>query len=166
MQQAKGIISLYVPPDPQRMQKAFEAHNVSLVPGGGAAQLVFKNYAQPGDQMTIAFDIATKKIQTLKVNSYVGDPKDAISFSRDLRQPARRNQLRGANRSQFPVQGGSGHDHRLAIQQDIAIRKPRLAVRFSLGGPHSSLVCLGGSCDSKLEARNLTFTFLSKVPSP
>src|SRR5271166_1648120 len=81
LQQAKAVLSLYVPPDAQRMQKAFEAHNVSIVPGRRAAQLVFKNYAQPGDQMTIAFDTATKKIQTLNVNSYVGDPKDAITLA-------------------------------------------------------------------------------------
>jgi len=81
MQQVKSVISLYVPPDPQRMQKAFQAHNVSIVPGGGAVQLVFKNYAQPGDQMTIAFDPATKKMQSLDVNSYVGDPKGTISLN-------------------------------------------------------------------------------------
>ncbi len=81
MQQVKSIISLYVPPDPQRMQKAFQAHNVSIVPGGGATQLVFKNYAQPGDQMTIAFDMATKKIQTLNVNTYMGEAKDAITLA-------------------------------------------------------------------------------------
>jgi hypothetical protein len=81
LQQAKSVISMYVPPDPQRMQKAFEAHNVSIVPGGGVVQLVFKNYAQPGDQMTIAFDTAAKKIQSLSVNSYVGDPKDSISMT-------------------------------------------------------------------------------------
>jgi len=81
MQQVKSVISMYVPPDPQRMQKAFQAHNVSIVPGGGVAQLVFKNYAQPGDQMTIAFDPAAKKIQSIDVNSYVGDPKDSISLA-------------------------------------------------------------------------------------
>ncbi len=81
MQQVKSIISLYVPPDPQKMQQAFQAHNVSIVPGGGATQLVFKNYAQPGDQMTIAFDMATKKIQTLNVNTYMGEAKDAITLA-------------------------------------------------------------------------------------
>jgi hypothetical protein len=84
LQQAKSVISQYVPPDPQRMQKAFPEHNVSIQPGPGAAQLVFKNYAQPGDQMTIAFDTATKKIQSLDVNSYVGDPKDSISLTAQL----------------------------------------------------------------------------------
>ncbi len=81
LQQAKAVLSLYVPPSSQRMQKAYQAHNVSIVPGGGLAQLVFKNYAQPGDQMTIAFDMATKKIQTVNVNTYVGDPKDAITLA-------------------------------------------------------------------------------------
>ncbi|HZL66069.1 MAG TPA: hypothetical protein VFC29_01930 [Candidatus Limnocylindrales bacterium] len=83
MQQVKSIISLYVPPDPQRMQKAFQAHNVSMnsTLGAGAAQLVFKNYAQPGDQMTIAFDPAAKKVQTVNVNTYLGDPKDAITLA-------------------------------------------------------------------------------------
>lgn len=81
MQQVKSVISLYVPPDPQRMQQAFQQHNVSIVPGGGAAQLVFKNYAQPGDQMTIAFDMATRKIRSLNVNTYVGDPKGTVTLA-------------------------------------------------------------------------------------
>jgi hypothetical protein len=83
MQQVKSIISLYVPPDPQRMEKAFQAHNVSMnsTLGAGAAQLVFKNYAQPGDQMTIAFDPAAKKVQTVNINIYLGDPKDAITLA-------------------------------------------------------------------------------------
>ena len=81
MQQVKAVISMYVPPEAQLMEKAFQAHNLSIVPGGGAAQLVFKNYAQPGDQMTIAFDMAAKKIQTLNVNTYLGDAKDAITLA-------------------------------------------------------------------------------------
>ena len=81
MQQVQSLLALYVPPNPQKMQQAFQAHNVSIVPGGGAAQLVFKNYAQPGDQMTIAFDTATKKIQTLNVNTYLGQEKDAVTLA-------------------------------------------------------------------------------------
>ena len=83
MQQVQSLLSLYVPPSSQRLQKAFEAHNVSMnsTLGTAAAQLVFKNYAQPGDQMTIAFDPAAKKIQTANVNTYLGDPKDAITLA-------------------------------------------------------------------------------------
>ncbi|MGB8770703.1 MAG: hypothetical protein WCC92_13880 [Candidatus Korobacteraceae bacterium] len=81
MQDVKSVIALYVPPNPQKMQQAFQAHNVSLVPGGGVVQLVFKNYAQPGDQMTIAFDPTAKKIQTLNVNTYMGEAKDVVTLA-------------------------------------------------------------------------------------
>jgi hypothetical protein len=81
MQDVKSVIALYVPPNPQKMQQAFAAHNVSIVPGGGAVQLVFKNYAQPGDQMTLAFDTATKKVQTLNVNTYMGQAKDVVTLA-------------------------------------------------------------------------------------
>ncbi|MDR3747864.1 MAG: hypothetical protein P4M04_06905 [Acidobacteriota bacterium] len=82
MSQVKTILALYVPPDPQRMQKAFQAGNASLVPGGGGvAQLVFKNYAQPGDQMTVSFDTAAKKVQKVDVNTYLDGPKDVVTLA-------------------------------------------------------------------------------------
>jgi hypothetical protein len=83
MQQVQSLLSLYVPPSAQRMQKAFEAHNVSLTStaGSGAVQLVFKNYAQTGDQMTVAFDMARKKIQSLNVNTYLSEPKDVVTLA-------------------------------------------------------------------------------------
>ena len=81
MQDVKSVIGMYVPPNPQKMQAAFQAHNVSLVPGGGVVQLVFKNYAQPGDQMTISFDTATRKIQGLNVDTYMGQAKDVVTLA-------------------------------------------------------------------------------------
>jgi hypothetical protein len=81
MQDVKSVIGMYVPPNPQKMEAAFQAHNVSLVPGGGVVQLVFKNYAQPGDQMTISFDTQAKKIQSLNVNTYMGQAKDAVTLA-------------------------------------------------------------------------------------
>ena len=81
MQDVKSVIGMYVPPNPQKMQAAFQAHNVSLVPGGGVVQLVFKNYAQPGDQMTLSFETATKKIQSLDVNTYMGEAKDVVTLA-------------------------------------------------------------------------------------
>ena len=83
MQEVQGVVSLYVPPDPQRMQQAYQAGNVSIIStlGSNQAQLVFKNYAQPGDEMTIAFDSRSKKIQTLNVSSYLDDAKNAITLA-------------------------------------------------------------------------------------
>ena len=65
------------------MQQAFQAGKASLNPnaGPGVAQLVFKDYAQPGDQMTLSFNTAAKKISSLDVNTYMDDPKDAVTLA-------------------------------------------------------------------------------------
>lgn len=44
MLQVKGLIGQYVPPDPSRMQQAFQSGNVSMNPSPGMIQLVFSNY--------------------------------------------------------------------------------------------------------------------------
>jgi hypothetical protein len=80
MEDVKGVLSMYVPPDPQRMQQAFEAGKVSLNPAGGVVNLIFTDYAQPGDRMTLTFDTATKKITSLSVNTYMGQAKDAVTL--------------------------------------------------------------------------------------
>jgi hypothetical protein len=80
MGEVKDVLAMYVPPDPQKMQQAFQAGKVSFNPAGGVINLVFKDYAQPGDQMTLTFDTATKKISSLSVNTYMGDAKDAVTL--------------------------------------------------------------------------------------
>jgi hypothetical protein len=80
MEDVKGLLAMYVPPDPQKMEQAFQAGKVSLNPSGGAVNLVFKDYAQPGDQMTLTFDTASKKITSLSVNTYMGEAKDAVTL--------------------------------------------------------------------------------------
>ncbi len=82
MQQVKGVIGLYVPPDPARIQAAHGAGNTSLSrPAAGEAALVIKNYAVPGDSMTLDFAMAARKLAALSVNSYVGDPSNPVSLS-------------------------------------------------------------------------------------
>ena len=80
MQDVKGVLAMYVPPDPQRMQQAYQAGNVALNPVPGEVNLVFTNYAQPGDKMSLTFDTATKKITTLNIDTYMGEAKDAINL--------------------------------------------------------------------------------------
>jgi len=80
MEEVKGVLSMYVPPEPQRMEQAYQAGNFSLNPAGGLVNLIFRNYAQPGDQMTLSFDSAAKKIMSLSVNTYMGDAKDAVTL--------------------------------------------------------------------------------------
>jgi hypothetical protein len=83
MGQVKTLLALYVPPNAQHIQESFQAGNASInpSPGSGTTSIVFKNYAQPGDQMTISFNTAAKKISTINVNTYMDDPKDVVTLA-------------------------------------------------------------------------------------
>jgi len=81
MGNVKGVLSMYVPPDAQKIQAAFQAGNASISPANGAVNLVFKNYAQPGDQMTITFNPQTKKITALNVNTYTDTPNQVVTLA-------------------------------------------------------------------------------------
>jgi hypothetical protein len=80
MDDVKGLLTMYVPPDAQNMQQAFQAGKVSFNPAGGLVNLIFTDYAQPGDRMTLTFDPAAKKITSLSVNTYMGQAKDAVTL--------------------------------------------------------------------------------------
>jgi hypothetical protein len=83
MGQVKGLLGMYVPPDPQRMQQALQAGKVSVgaTAGSGTAQLIFTDYAQPGDRMTLSFNTAEKKISSVTVNTYMDDSKDTVTLA-------------------------------------------------------------------------------------
>src|SRR5215472_8824001 len=82
MGQVKTLLAKYTPPDPQKMEQAFKSGNASLNPNPAAETIgiVFKNYAQSGDQMTLSFDTASKKVSGLNVNTYLDDPKDVVTL--------------------------------------------------------------------------------------
>ena len=76
----KSVLAQYLPPDPQRMELAKQAGNFSLNPGPDAVNLIFRNYAQPGDQMTVTFNTAARKVASVNVNTYMGDSQDAVTL--------------------------------------------------------------------------------------
>jgi len=81
MEDVKAVLSMYVPPDPQKMQAAYQAGKLSLNPvPGGVANLIFNDYAQPGDKMTLTFNTAAKKITGLNIDTYLGTEKDAVTL--------------------------------------------------------------------------------------
>jgi hypothetical protein len=80
MQDVKAVLAMYIPPDPQKMQADYQAGKVSLNPVPGAVNLIFADYAQPGDKMTLTFDTATKKISALKIETYMGEEKDVVTL--------------------------------------------------------------------------------------
>jgi hypothetical protein len=75
MEKVAALVKEYVPPDPQRIQAAQAAGNVTL-PSQGSAALTFKSYFKPQDSLSIGLDPATKKMRSYDVTSYVEDPKD------------------------------------------------------------------------------------------
>ena len=56
------------------MRRAFQAGNVSFVPGAYAVNLVFRNYAQSGDQMTVSLNPQEKKISHISAKTYRQSP--------------------------------------------------------------------------------------------
>ena len=80
MGEVKGLLGMYLPPDPQKMEQAKQAGNVSINPVPDAVNLIFINYAQPGDRMTLTFDTNAKRITSLNINTYMGETKDAVTL--------------------------------------------------------------------------------------
>jgi len=84
MQDVKAVLAMYIPPDPQRMQQAYQAGNVALNPAPGGINLVFTNYAQPGDKMTLTFDTGRRKITALSIDTYMGEAKDQVTLQAQM----------------------------------------------------------------------------------
>jgi hypothetical protein len=80
MEDVKALLTLYVPPDPQKMDQAFQAGKISVNPAGGDVNLIFTDYAQPGDRMTLVFNTEVKKIVSLSINTYMGKEKDVVTL--------------------------------------------------------------------------------------
>jgi hypothetical protein len=83
MEDVQALLKLYVPPNPQLMQQAMQrkAVTLSMTPGTGVAQVIFTNYAKPGDSMTIGFDTNSKKIMTIAVRTYMDAPQDGVTLN-------------------------------------------------------------------------------------
>jgi hypothetical protein len=81
-QQIAALAKQYNPPDALKLEQAYKQGNVSVQLGGsGTASLVIKNYVKPNDSMTLAFNEATKSIESVRVATYLTDPKDAVTIA-------------------------------------------------------------------------------------
>ena len=84
----QALVHEYVPPDPQKIQAAQAAGNVSVQPptADGIAEMNIKNYEKQGDLVKLGFDTNAKKLRSFNVNSYMDNPKDdpvsrAVTFA-------------------------------------------------------------------------------------
>jgi hypothetical protein len=82
MDRLKALIGHYAPPDPEKLQSAFQAGNANLnLSSGGPASLTFTNYYKQGDKVTFAFDSSSKKLLSYGVDTYLDGPKDVVTLS-------------------------------------------------------------------------------------
>ena len=80
-QSISALAKQYTTPNPEALMAAKQAGNISLVPGSGTLSLVIKNYVKQGDSMTMTVSEQTHSPVSVKVNSYLDDPKDAVTIS-------------------------------------------------------------------------------------
>jgi hypothetical protein len=73
----------YAPPDPAKLQEAFQQGNVKLAAGTipGQVQIVITNYLKPNDSMTVTFDKTAKAILGVQIASYLDSPSDAVKIA-------------------------------------------------------------------------------------
>lgn len=85
-EQIGALAQQYVQPSPERLQQAFSQGNLMLGSAGapGEVKMVIKNYVKPGDQVTLIFNRQEKTIQALKIQSYLNDPKDAVTIAAEF----------------------------------------------------------------------------------
>jgi len=88
MEKVGALVHDYVPPDPQKIQAAQAAGNVSVQPPppDGTATVTIKNYEKQGDSIALGFDTKGKTIRSYNVHSYMENPKDdpvtlAVTFA-------------------------------------------------------------------------------------
>jgi len=81
--QIADLARQYTQPDPDRLQQAYAQGNISMQLGGGetSTTLVIKNYIKPNDSVTLVFNKQSKAIQSIRVASYLDDPKDAVTIA-------------------------------------------------------------------------------------
>jgi len=80
--EVKQLLSIYVPPDPVKLQQAYQAGNASIAkgPASGTVNLTFHNYDKTGDQLTIIFNTQQKKISQLSIKTYMQQPSEAVTL--------------------------------------------------------------------------------------
>jgi hypothetical protein len=85
-QQIGALAMQYTTPNPQALMQAKQAGNISIQPGGGTVSLIIKNYVKQGDSMTMTVSEQTHSPVSVQVNSYLNDPKDAVTISAQFAQ--------------------------------------------------------------------------------
>ncbi len=85
-QQISALAKQYTTPNPEALMQAKQAGNISIQPGSGTVSLIIKNYVKQGDSVTMTVSEQTHSPVSVQVNSYLNDPKDAVTISAQFAQ--------------------------------------------------------------------------------
>jgi hypothetical protein len=87
MQKATQLAESYIPLNTERMLSLVQGGTVTanIDSGSGFANLTFRDYALPGDQMIVAVDPQAQRIVNVMVNTYIGEnkPRNGLTLMAD-----------------------------------------------------------------------------------
>lgn len=88
MQSAVSLVKSYVPPDPARIQASKDAGKVTIqvLDPGKRAQVNFRDYQKPGDNLAIVIDLANNVVAGLGVSSYLDSATDVVTLDAKMGQ--------------------------------------------------------------------------------
>lgn len=81
MEKAAALIHQYVPPNPEQIQKAKDAGNMSTRQQPPGVRVEFRNYLQPSDLMAIDVDAKAALLSALSVQTYLEKQEDAVTLN-------------------------------------------------------------------------------------
>ena len=78
-----SLIKQYAPPDPEKMKASLQNGQASIdrASDGGEVSLVFWDYVKSGDQISLTFDSAKKKLLAYDVRTYLDGAEDIATVS-------------------------------------------------------------------------------------
>lgn len=81
MKEAVGLVKLYMPPDPARIQAARDAGRVNLQPlPDQRVRLTFMDYLKTGDALALDVDLASNRPLAARVSTYLDSKKEPVTL--------------------------------------------------------------------------------------
>ena len=82
VKEAVALVKQYVPPNPEKIQAAKTAGNLSVSPPdpAGNVQIAIKNYLKSGDLLTISANAGTDTITGMSVSTFADNAKDVVAL--------------------------------------------------------------------------------------
>jgi hypothetical protein len=81
MQEAVGLVKSYFPLSGETMRQCKGMGRMSVIPlTGGSVLLTFRGYYKDDDVLAVTLDTATHRLVTIRVESYLGKRKNAVTL--------------------------------------------------------------------------------------